>query len=90
MKKILIIIGIFISFLLIYFLQINFFNWYNIAGIKPNLFIILALFIGLYMGKIYGLTVGALLGFLLDLIISKMIGTNCLIMGLAGFLRRNF
>lgn len=89
MKKILIITGIFISFLLIYFLQINFFNWYNIAGIQPNLFIILALFIGLYMGKIYGLTIGLILGFLLDLFISKMIGVNFLSLGVAGVLRRN-
>lgn len=86
MKKILIITGICISFLLIYFLQINFFNWYNIAGIKPNLFIVLALFIGLYMGKKYGLVIGIILGFILDLFIAKMIGTNFLIMGLAGFL----
>lgn len=86
MKKILIITGIFISFLLIYFLQINFFNWYNIAGIQPNLFIILALFIGLYIGKIYGLTLGLIMGFILDLFTAKMIGTNFLIMGLAGFL----
>ncbi len=86
MKKILIITGIFMAFLLIYFLQINFFSWYNIAGIQPNLFIILALFIGLYMGKVYGLTIGIIMGFLLDLFISKMIGTNMLILGLAGFL----
>lgn len=86
MKKILIITGIFISFLLIYFLQINFFNWYNIAGIQPNLFIILALFVGLYIGKLYGLTMGIIMGFMLDLFTAKMIGTNSLIMGLAGFL----
>jgi len=51
MKKILIIVGIFIAFLLIYFLQINFFSWYNIAGIKPNLYIILSLFIRIIYRK---------------------------------------
>lgn len=86
MKKILIIIGVFISFILIYFLQINFFNWYNIAGIQPNLFIVLALFIGLYIGKNYGLVIGMILGVLLDLFMSKIIGTNFLIMGLSGLL----
>ena len=86
MKKILIIIGVFISFILIYFLQINFFNWYNIAGIQPNLFIVLALFIGLYIGKNYGLVIGMILGLLLDLFMSKIIGTNFLIMGLSGLL----
>ncbi len=83
MKKILIIIG---GFILIYFLQINFFNWYNIAGIQPNLFIVLALFIGLYIGKNYGLVIGMILGLLLDLFMSKIIGTNFLIMGLSGLL----
>lgn len=86
MKKVFTIIGICISFLIIYFLQINLFSWYNIAGIQPNLFIILSLFVGLFMGKIYGLAIGSILGFLLDLFISEMIGTNLLIMGLAGFL----
>ncbi len=86
MKKILIIAGIFISFLLIYFLQINFFSWYNIAGIQPNLFIILALFIGLFIGKFYGLIIGIIMGFLLDMFMVNMIGTNMLILGLTGFL----
>ena len=86
MKKILIIAGIFISFLLIYFLQINFFSWYNIAGIQPNLFIILALFIGLFIGKFYGLIIGIIMGFLLDMLMVNMIGTNMLILGLTGFL----
>ncbi len=86
MKKVFTIIGICINFLIIYFLQINLFSWYNIAGIQPNLFIILSLFVGLFMGKIYGLTIGSILGFLLDLFISEMIGTNLLIMGLAGLL----
>lgn len=86
MKKISIIVGILITFLLIYFLQINFFSWYNIAGIQPNLFIILSLFIGLYMGKNYGLICGLIMGILLDLFISKTIGSNMLVLGLAGFL----
>lgn len=86
MKKILIIAGIFISFLLIYFLHVNFFSWYNIAGIQPNLFIILSLFVGLYMGKIYGLTIGIIMGFLLDMFMASMIGTNTIILGIAGFL----
>ena len=51
MKKTLTIIILCIVFVLIYLLQINLFNWFTIAGIKPNLFIILALFIGLYSGR---------------------------------------
>ena len=43
MKKILSIIAITIVFFVIYFLQINLFNWFNIYGISPNLFIIFIL-----------------------------------------------
>lgn len=51
MKKTLIIIGLFITFLLLYFLQVNLFSWFTIAGINPNTFIILMLFIGLFAGR---------------------------------------
>lgn len=90
MKKILSIIIIFITFILIYFLQSNFFTWFNIAGIKPNLFIILVLFIGLFLGKIYGITLGIIFGMLLDLFIGKKLGINAMVLGFAGFLRRSF
>lgn len=86
MKKFLSIIIIFISFLIIYFLQANFFNWFNIAGVKPNLFIILLLFVGMYMGKAYGLGIGITLGLLIDFFIGKAIGINGIILGLAGIL----
>lgn len=86
MKKVLSIIVLFITFIFIYFLQSNFFNWFNIAGIKPNLFIVLALFIGLFLGKIYGITSGIIMGLLLDLFIGKRMGINAIPLGLAGFL----
>ncbi len=50
MKKIITAIILLIAFVITYFLQLNFFNWFTIAGVKPNLFIILVLFIGLYAG----------------------------------------
>ena len=83
MKKILSTIIIFLIFILIYFLQSNFFSWFNIAGIKPNLFIILVLMVGLFVGKIYGATTGIVLGLLLDL------GVYAIQLGIAGLLRRN-
>lgn len=73
MKKVLTIIVIFITFIFIYFLQTNFFSWFTIAGVKPNLFIILALFIGLFMNDTYGIVIGSILGVLLDLFIGKAI-----------------
>ncbi|MEE1389823.1 MAG: rod shape-determining protein MreD [Clostridia bacterium] len=89
MKKILSTIIIFLIFILIYFLQSNLFNWFNIAGVKPNLFIILALIVGLFVGKTYGATTGIVLGLLLDFFIGKRLGIYAIQLGLAGLLRRN-
>lgn len=88
MKKVLSIIIIFFTFIFIYFLQTNFFNWFNIAGIKPNLFIIIALFIGIFIGKVCGLSIGIILGLCLDFFIGKAIGINAVVLGIAGVLRR--
>jgi len=89
MKKILSTIIIFLIFILIYFLQSNFFSWFNIAGIKPNLFIILVLMVGLFVGKIYGATTGIVLGLLLDFFIGEKLGVYAIQLGIAGLLRRN-
>ena len=77
MKKVFLSIAVFLVFILIYILQSNFFTWFNIAGVKPNLVIILVLFIGLFAGRIYGLTFGVIFGLLIDIFISYK--TNCLI-----------
>jgi len=89
MKKTLSIIIIFITFIFIYLLQSNFFNWFNIAGVKPNLFIVFSLIIGIFIGKIYGVSVGIISGLLLDLFIGKVLGINAIVLGIAGFMRRN-
>ena len=86
MKKALVITVFFIVFLLIYFLQANFFSWYNIAGIKPNLYIIFILFIGLFLGKIYGAVIGIIFGILLDFFIAKRIGINAIMLGISGLI----
>ena len=86
MKRALTIIVFFIAFLFIYFLQTNFFNWYNIAGIQPNLFVILVLFIGLFLGRRYGVLLGIIFGFLLDLFIGKRIGFNSIMLGISGLI----
>ena len=86
MKKILIFCGIFITFFILYFLQTNFFSWFTIAGIKPNLFVILILFVGLFAGKMQGVLTGAIGGVLLDLFIGKNVGPTGIMLGLVGFL----
>lgn len=86
MKKIVINIGIFLTFLIIYFLQINFFSWFKIFGIMPNVFVILALFIGLFYSKIAGVSYGILFGILLDLFIGKKIGVSAIMLGIIGLI----
>lgn len=51
MKKISIIIVLIITFFIIYFLQVNIFSAFTIAGVKPNLFIMYVLFIGLFANQ---------------------------------------
>ena len=87
MKKIIINICLWLVFLVVYFLQLNFFSWFRIAGVMPNLFIILILYIGLFMGKSMGLVYGVLYGLFLDLIIGKRIGISSITLagiGIAG------
>lgn len=90
MKKTIINVSLILTTMLIYFLQSNFFSWFNIAGIMPNLFVLLILFIGLFgtrtMGTIYGLMVGLILDFLLG----TRIGIYSVGLGLIGFLAAIF
>lgn len=86
MKRTLLITVFFIVFLIIYFLQANFFSWYNIAGIKPNLFIVFSLFIGLFLGKNVGFYIGIAFGICLDLFIGKRIGLNAIMLSIAGLI----
>ena len=94
MKKTLIYIGIFITFIFIYILHSNFFTWFNIAGIQPNLFIILILFCGLFTGKKSGLICGVICGIFLDLFIQTSVLIEPIILGITGFvsgiLAKNF
>lgn len=56
MKKVVIHLGLILTFIIIYLLQTTFFSQFTIAGIMPNIFIILMLYIGLYMGSTIGIT----------------------------------
>lgn len=94
MKNTLIIIAAIFVFLISYFLQANFFNWFNIAGIAPNLFVILVLFLGLFGGKRLGAPMGIFLGLCLDLFINKKVGISAIMLGvvggIGGILDKNF
>ena len=86
MKKVLAIILLIISFLIIYFIQSNFFTWFTIAGVQPNLFVIYILFVGLFAGKKIGLILGIILGFYLDMVIGRQIGVSGIMLGIIGLL----
>lgn len=85
MKKVLIIFSIFLIYFFIYFLQVNFFNWFTISGTQPNLFILLALFIGIFMNGKMGAILGFLLGLYTDFLFSNTIGISGILLGAIGF-----
>lgn len=86
MKKTLTILGIIITFFIIYFLQANFFTWFTISKVMPNLFVIFILFIGLFIGKKLGLVFGIIFGIYIDLLIGKAIGISGIMLGIIGFI----
>lgn len=81
MKKLIINISLFFTFLIIYFLHSNFFSWFKIFGVMPNLFVIFILFISLYSNKVTGITYGITIGLLLDLFIGKKVGISAIMFG---------
>ena len=94
MKKTIINAILILTILIVYYLQANFFNWFTISGIMPNLFIILVLFIGLFSNKIMGIVYGLIIGVILDLLLSAKFGIYTIGLGtiaiLAGVYEKNF
>ena len=86
MKKALSILCLILTFFIIYFLQANFFTWFNIATIMPNVYVILLLFIGLFVKRKIGLACGIGFGLYLDIVLGKTIGTSALALGIVGLL----
>ncbi len=86
MKKTITIICLILAFFLIYFLQSNFFTWFTIAGVMPNLYVILVLFIGLFAKRKFGLIFGIVFGLYLDIVLGKTVGASALALGIVGML----
>ncbi len=86
MKKFLINVMFIITFLILYFLQLNFFSWFQIAGVMPNLFVVLVLYIGLFAGRSMGLAYGVIFGVLLDLFVGQKIGMTAIMLGIIGII----
>ena len=85
MRKASMTICFILIFIIIYLLQANLFSWFNLAGVKPNLFVVLVLTIGLFAGKGTGITFGVIFGFVLDLLTGKSIGISAIMLGITGF-----
>lgn len=94
MKKAISIIILILAFFVIYFIQSNFFTWFTIAEVQPNLFIIYILFIGLFAGKKLGLIFGIIFGFFIDVVIGRQVGISSVMLGIIGivaeYLDKNF
>lgn len=86
MKKVGIIVAFFAVFLCLYFLQANFFTWFTISDVMPNIFVIFMLFIGLFAGKKVGAFCGILFGIILDFCIGKSIFMYAIMLMVVGFL----
>ena len=94
MKKFFLGILAYIIFLILYFIQTNFFSWFTIAGISPNLFIIFILFLGLFTDNIFSVVLGLITGITLDFAGAKTIGITalmfCTIAIIASYFDKNF
>lgn len=90
MKKVLINVIFILIFFITYFLQSNFFNWFTIAQVMPNLFVILVVWIGLFGNKFMGVTYGVLIGFFLDYLFRSKVGISVITLGLVGLIAKIF
>lgn len=94
MKKFVIGVITYFIFIILYFIQANFFEWFTIAGISPNIFVIYILFLGLFTDNKFSLIMALLTGITLDLVIGKTLGATailfCLISIIANYFDKNF
>lgn len=90
MKKFIINLILILLVFVSYFLQSNLFNWFNISGVAPNLFVILIVFIGLFCNKYMGVAYGVIIGFFLDYIFRSKVGVMSLALGIVGLISKIF
>lgn len=90
MKKFGISVLFFITFVIIYLLQANIFPYIKIAGVTPNLFIILILWIGLFANTVQAIAFGIIMGLILDLLYGKVIGITAIMLCIVGYLGAYF
>lgn len=86
MKKFLIHLSLILVFIVVYLLQSTFFINFTIAGVMPNIFVILVLFIGLYMGRAMGTIYGIIFGIFIDIWIGQRIGMTSIGLAIIGII----
>lgn len=86
MKKTIINIVLVVTALIIYYLQSNFFSWFNIAGVMPNVYVILVLLVGLFANQTMGVIYGGAIGLIIDILLGSQIGIHTATFAIIGFL----
>ena len=95
MKNFLIGLISYAIFLVIYFLQANFFDWFTIGDVTPNLFIIFAIFLGLFTNNYFTMIMSIIMGITIDFEIGReFIGPTAIMLTIIGvgaaYLDKNF
>ena len=90
MKKLVVSLIFLVVFMLIYFLQVGLFSHLPIAGVVPNLFVILILYIGLYANSINAIGFGILIGIFLDLLYGNTVGISAVMFCIIGYFSSYF
>lgn len=90
MKRTIINLVLVILVFIIYFLQSNFFNWFTISGVMPNVFVIFVLFVGLFANKTMGIVYGVFSGLIWDFLVGNQVGINAVCLGIIGFIAVTF
>lgn len=85
MKKIFMGFVIILIYFILCFLQVNFFSWFTIAGVSPNLLILFVLFIGIFTNEKIGAGLGFFIGLYTDFLFSNTIGITAIFFASAGY-----
>ena len=90
MRKSAIVIILILVFFILFFLQVNLFSSFTIAGISPNLFVIYVLFVALFSNQFLGISLGVVFGLILDFVYGRVIGTTAVMLCIIGYLGSYF
>lgn len=75
-----------LEILICFLLQTTVFHWFRLAGVTPNLLLILTVSIGFMRGRKEGLFIGFICGLLIDVYYGDLIGICALIYLIIGYL----